>query len=61
MPWSVSHLIAPDGEDLTYCQSKDRLNNPIPSLLIDPPKRFVSTAALLPVAFIAAKHYRFSS
>jgi hypothetical protein len=40
---------------LTYCQSKDTVKSPIPSLLVAPPNTFVSVAALSPVALIAAK------
>ena len=39
----------------TYCQSKDKVKNPKPSLLVAPPKMFVRVAALDPVACIAAK------
>lgn len=38
-----------------YCQSKDRLKRPKPSLLVAPPKRLVSSVALEPVAFMAAR------
>ena len=41
---------------LTYCQSNDRVKSPMPSLFVAPPKTLVSAAALLPVAFMAAKH-----
>jgi len=40
---------------LTYCQSKDRVKRPKPSLLSEPPKRFVRVAAFSPVACIAAR------
>ena len=40
---------------LTYCQSKDSVKRPRPSLLVAPPKMFVKVAALDPVACIAAK------
>lgn len=42
-------------KDVMYCQSKDKLNSPRPSLLLAPPKRLRRVSPIDPVAFIAAR------
>lgn len=42
--------------ELTYCQSKESVKRPRPSLFVAPPKSRVSVVAVVPVACIAARH-----
>ena len=47
----IQHMAYESQRALTYCQSKHKEKRPRPSLETDPPNKFVSTEAVLPVAF----------